>query len=105
MLRQIHPVFHVSLLERYHPREGEVIHPGPIPVDGTPEWEVEAILSKRTRRGKTEYLVRGKGFSPAEDTWEPEAEVKDLEALDIYEKEQTAKPITRSRSRGERRKA
>ena len=105
-LRNVHPVFHVSLLERYHPREGQVIRPGPIPVDGTPEWEVEAIMARRERRNKTEYLVRWKGFPPAEDTWESEEEVKDLEALDTFERDQRAKHVvTRSQSRrGRKRK-
>ncbi|KXS14015.1 hypothetical protein M427DRAFT_33445 [Gonapodya prolifera JEL478] len=35
------------------------------------EWEVEAIVDKRVRKGKTEYLVKWLGWSPAENTWEP----------------------------------
>ena len=37
------------------------------------------------------------GIPPAEDTWEPEEEVKDLEALDTFERDQRAKHVvTRS---------
>ena len=42
---QIHPTFHVSLLELHHGCEGEVWNPPEIPIDGedTPEWQVECI--------------------------------------------------------------
>ena len=37
------------------------------------EFEVEAIIDKRqNRKGKTEYLVRWKGYDKQDDTWEPE---------------------------------
>ena len=35
-------------------------------------WEVEEILDiKYTKSGDRKFLVRWKGFSEAEDTWEP----------------------------------
>lgn len=35
------------------------------------EYEVELVKSKRTKKGKDEYLVKWKGFDdPKEDTWE-----------------------------------
>lgn len=41
--------------------------------EGDPEWEIEAIVSKRmSRKGhkkKTEYLVRWKGYGPEWDFW------------------------------------
>ena len=46
--RQIHPVFHVSLLEPYRARPGEEeAKPGPVIIDGEDEWEVESILTKQ----------------------------------------------------------
>ena len=35
------------------------------------EYEVERILRKRIRRGKTEYLVEWRGYRPEDSTWEP----------------------------------
>jgi hypothetical protein len=62
---RIHPIFHVSLLSpTKNPettRDDEVIE----------EYEVEHILDKRVRQGKTEYLVKWKGYENNENTWEP----------------------------------
>lgn len=40
------------------------------------EYEVEMILSQRTRRGRREYLVQWKGFGDDHNTWEPEGSLK-----------------------------
>lgn len=34
-------------------------------------FDVEKILDKRVRNGKAEYLVKWKGYSKSESTWEP----------------------------------
>jgi len=37
------------------------------------EFEVEKIIEVRFKKnGTKEFLIRWKGFSPADDTWEPE---------------------------------
>ena len=87
--QRLHPTFHVSLLEPYHRRSGEdprIIQPDL--VDGEEEWEVEAILDSR-RRGRTkEWLVRWKGFGPADDEWLRKENLKGCEEL-VQEFEET----------------
>lgn len=71
---KIHPVFHVSLLEPvHHDMIPGRIHepPPPIIINDTEEYEVEAILSRRVRHGRIEYLVHWKGYGIEDRTWEP----------------------------------
>lgn len=71
---QIHPVFHVSLLETYRRRAGEEpVKPAEIDLEDQEFWEVEAILAHRDKSKKLgrEYLVQWKGFSPSENSWIP----------------------------------
>jgi hypothetical protein len=72
-----HPVFNISRLRPYQSPTQFPRRPVPRPPpaietsDGT-EYEVEAIVAKRVRRGKREYLVKWLGYDAAENTWEPE---------------------------------
>ena len=73
---QIHPVFHVSLLELHMANTflGRVVDiPLPIQVDGFPEFEVHSILDSRFKRRKLEYLVGWIGYNASDRTWEPVA--------------------------------
>lgn len=46
------------------------------------EYEVETIIEKRTRKGKTEYLVKWKGWdNPDDNTWEPVENLESSEEL------------------------
>jgi hypothetical protein len=79
-LQQIHPVFHVSLLEPSTPNTIPKRHPDPPPtiqIASEEEYEVEQILDSRIRRKKLEYLVQWKGYenTPESTTWEPEKNV------------------------------
>lgn len=88
--KSIHSVFHVSLLEPYYARPGDPAptgYQGPLLVDGPEEWEVDRIMSHRVLKGKTQYLVRWKGFDPSDDSWESQENVQNaLEDVEDYHK-------------------
>jgi len=51
------------------------------PVDGDQIFAAERLLNQRTRKGKTEYLVKWKGWSVKHNTWEPEENILDARLL------------------------
>lgn len=73
---QIHPVFHVSKLERYNPSTfplpREFNRPPPVTtMDGAPAYEVESIVGKAIVDGVLKYEVKWKGYPDSENTLEP----------------------------------
>ena len=70
-----HPVFHVSMLEPYNvnpiPGRRSPMPPLELDLDGEATWEVEEVLSSRTRYTKSQYLIKWKGYSPDDNTCEP----------------------------------
>jgi hypothetical protein len=78
----IHPVFHLSKLRAYKhdelPGRTQEKRPPPAVIqDGVPQWEVEHIEDSRLYRGKLQYLVKWKGYPKSEQTWEPEANMRE----------------------------
>ena len=68
---RIHPTFHASNLKAYirHPEfEREIEPPPPELVDGTLEYEVEAILRHQGKGARRQYLVSWKGYDLSEAT-------------------------------------
>lgn len=82
-MSKVHPVFHVSLLERFQANtiEGRTAPiPPPIEIDGELEWEVEEIVDSRLfRKSHLQYRVRWKGYPDL--SWEPAANVAECQQL------------------------
>ena len=83
---KIHPVFHVSLLEKFCKNKipnRETPKAEPVIIDGNEYYEVKELLDRRRRHGKTQYLVDWIGLGVSERTWEY---AKDLpkEVIDEY---------------------
>jgi len=71
---KIHPVFHVSLLDKH--MESNIpdrIQPPPPPViiENQEEFEVEEILDSRYIRNTLFYLIKWKRYPVSENSWEP----------------------------------
>ena len=81
---KIHPVFYAGFLSaalqstipgRCFPE------PPPVIIDNTEEYEVKDVLDSRFYRGHLQYLIKWKGYSHGDNTWEPLDHV--LNATDV----------------------
>ncbi|MBW0537509.1 hypothetical protein O181_077224 [Austropuccinia psidii MF-1] len=84
--KSIHPVLHISLLEKFKTSTIPSRHqepPPPIIIEEEGEWEVSQILDSKLNRGKLWYLVEWKGFSQDSErsTWEPTENLKNCPEL------------------------
>jgi hypothetical protein len=93
-----HNVFHVDRLKKYQaspdqfPTRVQSLRPGPDIIDGVEMYEVEDILGERIqtrtvggrKRTEKQYLVKWKGYSTAESSWEPARAVYARDILKRY---------------------
>jgi len=97
---RVHPVVNVRRLVKYREQvEGQEKIPLPsVEVDGEKEYEVEEILDRQERRGKTRYLVKWKGYTAEENTWEELENLKNVgEKIEEFEKGRFEEEIRRIR--------
>ena len=81
---KIHDVFHASLLSSYReiPEHGpNFSNPPPDLIRGEEEYKIDKILSNHGTQGWRQYLVSWKGYSTAENTWEPEKNLQYAQTL------------------------
>ena len=92
-MARLHPVFNISLLERYTAREG-FQPPAVDELEDPGVFEVEDIVTHRLRKGITEYFVKWVGWSLDHNQWMSEDELENCqELLDKYREGQTLKPV------------
>ncbi|XP_054270010.1 polycomb group protein Pc isoform X2 [Macrosteles quadrilineatus] len=65
-------------------------------------FAAEKIMKKRSRRGRTEYFVKWKGWSQKHSTWEPEENILDARLIDIFE--QSQQKTSQQHKRGPKKK-
>ena len=81
---KVHPVFHVSLLDRYAESDipSRIQPPAPLViVDSQLEFEVEEILDSRLMRNRLFYLVKWKGYPVSDNSWEPSSHLSNSQDL------------------------
>ena len=84
---KVHLVFHVNLLKPWiDSDESEFPNhhqdpPSPVIINNQEEFVVHSIVNKRTRYGKTEYLVTWEGYRPEDSTWEPLGNLQNAQEL------------------------
>jgi len=97
---RIHPVVNVRRIVKYKEQvEGQKkIPPPPIEVAGEKEYEVEEILDRQEKRGKMKYLVKWKGYTVEENTWERLENLKNVgRKIEEFEKGRFEEEIRRIR--------
>jgi len=98
---QVHPVFHVSLLEPHKPSTIPGRSPPPPPpiiVNSVKEFEVEEVLNSKFKRKRLFYLVKWKGYPITDNSWHPAADLKNASQLvNSFHSKYPTKPAPRSR--------
>ena len=93
---RIHPVVNVRRIVKYREQiEGQKKIPLPsIKVSSEKKYEVEEILNRQERRGKMKYLMKWKGYTMEENTWEGLENLKNVrEKIEEFEKERFEKEM------------
>ncbi|XP_059509678.1 E3 SUMO-protein ligase CBX4 [Stegostoma tigrinum] len=71
-----------------------------LPAAGEHVFAVESIEKKRIRKGKVEYLVKWRGWSPKYNTWEPEENILDPRLLLAFQHRERQEQSVGYRKRG-----
>jgi len=88
--------------------EGTIIAPAQDKVDDAAAiedffWEVESVVGRRIHRGRVEYLIRWKGCSEEDNTWEPTANLCDSAMEEAMKYTQALKRKEKQREEDEKK--
>jgi len=102
---RVHLVVNMRRLVKYREQveRQKKIPPPPIKVACEKEYEVEEILDRQERRGKTKYLVKWKGYTVEENTWDGLENLKNtMKKVEKFEKGRFEEEIWRIRMKKEK---
>lgn len=98
---KVHPVFHATLLKPFKETEQHGPSHTPPPPDilnDEEQYEVERIMGHRTRGRKMQYLIRWKGYTAMDDSWEPEENLENApDILKRYQQDQIDKRTNKTK--------
>ncbi|KAM9857631.1 chromobox protein homolog 8b [Aulostomus maculatus] len=63
-------------------------------------FAAESIIKRRIRKGRIEYLVKWKGWSPKYSTWEPEENILDSRLFSAFEQRERERELYGPKKRG-----